>query len=172
MGVNGFLRPGNPAIEVGGFASHPNSWVSRKGEAAWTPQIGFGEQFINRCFVERLQFFHTPPSFVEWLRFRTRLFLRNSVCKQPSSNVWFVLDWHSIHELSIVNRAVRMYVNSPRARALLASELGYPPGIGFAWRCSGRRLVTITRLTRADGGRGGRRTRGGSFCRIPMFSPS
>jgi hypothetical protein len=116
-----------------------------------------------RCFFARLSWFHTPPSFVEWLRVRARSHLRNSMCKRVSNNVWFVLDWHSIHEQGLMNRAMRVFVNSAKAKMQLASELGKPPGIGLAWRCAGRRLVTITRQARADGGRGGRRLEGGNL---------
>ena len=77
--------------------------------------------------------------------------------------MWFVLDWHSIHEQGLMNRAMRVFVNSAKAKMQLASELGKPPGIGLAWRCAGRRLVTITRQARADGGRGGRRLEGGNL---------
>ncbi len=40
-GPHGVLPPGNPSIEVGGFAPHLNSWVSPREEAVWIPQIGF-----------------------------------------------------------------------------------------------------------------------------------
>ncbi len=33
--------PGNPSIEVGGFAPHLNGWVSRRAGAVWSPNIGF-----------------------------------------------------------------------------------------------------------------------------------
>ncbi len=40
-GPNCLSPPGKPSIEVGGFAPHLTSWLSRREEAVWTPKIRF-----------------------------------------------------------------------------------------------------------------------------------
>ncbi len=37
-GPIGLFPPESPSIEVGGEAPHLNRWVSRRGEADWTPE--------------------------------------------------------------------------------------------------------------------------------------
>ncbi len=53
-GPNGPFSPGNPAIEVGGFAPHLDRWVPRREGAAWTPRRGgFSEKPLRLRSLEK-----------------------------------------------------------------------------------------------------------------------
>ncbi len=50
-GPKGFFPPGNPSIEVGGFASHLNGRVPRKKEAFMTFNIGLLRTIVSIGWV-------------------------------------------------------------------------------------------------------------------------
>ncbi len=115
-------------------------------------------------FLRRLSFFHTPPTYVAWLSdFVMRLHRNSSIRRPRSRRMWFVCDYHSVHESGELNRCLQAFFGRWRSKQILGFEFAEPPSFGIAWRCAGRRLVASTRVeTRAVGGRGGGGARGGT----------
>jgi hypothetical protein len=116
------------------------------------------------CFLRRLEFFHTPPTYVAWLSEFVMRLHRNSSTRRPRSRkMWFVCDYHSAHEGGSLSGCVRAFFARPKSQQILQFMFADPPSVAIAWRCAGRRLVASTRVeNRAVGGRGGGGPRGGT----------